>query len=119
MISATGFKISFEEKQHRYLKIECNYGKKVHQKIEIAFNFMKEIHLNLFGAKQTKLTLKLGLKNTILTVKLGSIFEKSRHSSLILIINGATPRHVPNLAPIRKLFCTILHLCYSYLRPSL
>ena len=43
------------------------------------------------------------------TGKLETIFEKSHRSSVILRIVGATPQLVPNLTPIRKLFCTFLY----------
>ena len=46
-------------------KNESDQKKKVHQKIEIAFKFTKEIPLKFIRTKK-KLSLKLGLKNTIL-----------------------------------------------------
>ena len=49
---------------------------------------------------------KLGIRSQkypTTTVKLGTIFEKSRRSSVILKINGATPQLDQNLKPTRYL----------------
>ena len=81
---------------------------KVHEKIELTFSFTKEIHVKIIWNKK-KSTLKFGRKIPSRTVKLKTLFKKSRRSKVILKIFGETPQLVQNLTPIRKLFCTFLY----------
>ena len=55
----------------------------------MSFNFKKETPFKLCEKKKIRIRSQ---KYPTKTVELGTIFEKSKHSSVILKINGATPQ---------------------------
>ena len=73
------------------------------------------LHMKSLKIYSEQKKIKLGIRSqqyTATTVKFGTIFGKSRRSSVILKINGATPQLDQNLKPTRNLPG---HFLYIYL----
>merc|ERR1711941_143272 len=77
----------------------------------------REISCEKFTKKKSSFFPGKSLYNFFQNHTLENIFQKSHRRSVILKILGSIPQLLQNLTPIRELFCTFLHLCYSYPRP--
>ena len=83
--------------------------KKIHEKLKSLSILIKEILLKFIRNKKIFSEI-MPQKNPTMTVKLGTIFEKSRRRRLVLKINGATPQLDQNLKPTRYLCGQLLYI---------
>ena len=86
--------------------------KEVHQKIENAFNFMKKIPLKFTRNKKNITSEIMPKKYNTTKVKLGTIFEKSQRSRVILKIIGATPKFKTHNKVVRIICFYIYTIVY-------